>query len=47
MKKWFFMTFSIFVLFGCSNTENQPTREKTAAEKTAFIFDLYPVKYSI
>ena len=30
------MTFSIFVLFGCSNTENQPTREKTAAEKTAY-----------
>ncbi len=40
MKKWFFMAFSIFVLFGCSNTENQPTREKTAAEKTAFILDV-------
>lgn len=40
MKKLFLLTFSIFALIGCSNTQTQPTEKRTAAEKTAFILDV-------
>lgn len=40
MKKLFLLSFLIFVLFGCSNTETKPFKEKTAGEKTAFILDV-------